>query len=578
MGRLVFPSTMPPLFKDIDHRKRPHPTCEQTSLPVKRRKTFPMANNPREIGWDDSSDSDEGEDIEEMQESLAFQNIPPVEPQPANAPIVSLEPEFLHLNRRFWEKCLIGLLIDSRKFKVSRMQSIIDHFWFLRGPVRVVGRVKRFYVIHFEIDADRQQILNEGPWAMQGGLLSMFPWEPNLALSHLLVTEVAVWVQLWNLPLEYQTPLMAEKIGSLMGEVREIDWAPTLPRNLRFLRIQCKYERLFRLCRGCGRIGHLPQDCDRSREKVDLSLDAQRQWIQGQYGNAYGTMIDQAYFVPEARRFRFQPSRRTTYIRALYNRNGYQYRPRRADPVDFYFDPWVPLDANGTMDPPTQVEVEDTEEQDTTASLPDIPSAQEILNKTDPASLDPEWKRIVERFCPYSTPLEQPLQGIRLNEERNPENRDPSTLLWIEFEPGEFGMATGWLLLGNVLPHFEELNPIQHDPTEAEIEDTWREIYNTPPEESMPLASTFEIGESSAARANPNDHLEGGMLESMMGGTLTFRPPSRQLDLFYTGALTNIPPQAIEENHLELTRVPPQNPIIMKSYIWKWQWRGTDLV
>ncbi|KAF7839243.1 Zinc knuckle CX2CX4HX4C [Senna tora] len=397
---------------------------------------------------------------------------------------------------------------------------------------------------------------------------------------------------------------MAEKIGSLMGEVREIDWAPTLPRNLRFLRvriripthtpllmgvilradsgdhfwIQCKYERLFRLCRGCGRIGHLPQDCDRSREQGDLSLDAQRQWIQGQYGNAYGTMIDQAYFVPEARRFRFQPSRRTTYIRALYTRNGYQYRPRRADPVDFYFDPWVPLDANGTMDPPTQVEVQDTEEQDTTASLPDqildtqpefqhhqgdqvdIPLAQEILNKTDPASLDPEWKRIVERFCPYSTPLEQPLQGIRLNEERNSENRDPSTLLWIEFEPGEFGMAIGWLLLGNVLPHFEELNPIQHDPTEAEIEDTWREIYNTPPEESMPLASTFEIGESSAARANPNDHLEGGMLESMMGGTLTFRPPSRQLDLSYTGALTNIPPQAIEENHLELTRVPPAEP------------------
>ncbi|KAF7823907.1 uncharacterized protein G2W53_022051 [Senna tora] len=214
--------------------------------------------------------------MEEMQETLAFQNIPQPEPRPTSAPVVSLEPEFVQLNRSFWEKCLIGLLIDSMKFKVSRMQSIIDHLCYLHGPTRVVGRVKRYYVIHFEVHEDRQQILNEGPWAMQG-----------------------------------------EKIGSLMGEVGEIDWAPTFPRNIRFA-----------------------EDCDRSREHVDMSLDAQRQWVQDHYGNAYGTMINQAYFVPKARIF----------------------RPHRADPVDFYFEPWVPMDTHGNMDPPTQVEIDDTEE------------------------------------------------------------------------------------------------------------------------------------------------------------------------------------------------------------------------
>ncbi|KAF7802375.1 ribonuclease H [Senna tora] len=544
MGRLSFPGTLRQLFKASGPKKRPHTSKDQVFIPEKRRKILSMANNPREIGWNDSSDSDEGEDMEEMQENLAFHNIPPPEPRPASAPVVSLEPEFVQSNRTFWEKCLIGLLIDSRKFKVSRMQSIIDNFWYLRGPARVVGRVKRYYVIHFEVDEDRQHILNEGPWAMQGGLLSMFLWEPNLSLSTLLVTEVAVWVQLWHLPLEYQTPLMAEKIGALMGEVREINWAPTFPRNIRFLRvriripthtplvmgvilrtdggdhfwIQCKYERIFRLCRGCGRIGHLPQDCDRSREQVDMSLDAQRQWIQEQYGNAYGTMIDQAYFVPEARRFRFQPSRRTTYIRALYTRNGFQYRPRRADPMEFYFDPWVPMDAHGNMDPHIQ---EDQVE---------LTTAQEILNANDPDSLDPDWQWLMERFCPISTPQEQPLPGIRLNEGRNPEDRNPAALNWIEFEQGEFGIATGWPMEGQIMPQFEDLNLFQHDPTEAEIEDMWKEIYANQQEENIPFGSTFEIGESSAARAAPEVPLEAGMVESMTGGTLSFLPPNRNLE------------------------------------------------
>ncbi|KAF7812998.1 Pyruvate carboxyltransferase [Senna tora] len=254
-----------------------------------------MANNPREIGMVDSSDSDSREDVDEVQENLAYQNFPSPEPRPAHAPVVSLHPEFVQDNRVFWEKCLVGLLIDSRKFKVSRMQIIINHHWYLRGPVRVLGR------------------------------------EPNLELTNLLVTEVPVWVQLWNLPLEYQTPLMAENFGSLMGEVREIDWAPTFPRNLQFLRvriqmpihtpllmgvilrtdmgdhrwIQCRYEHVFRICRGCGRLGHLPQDCDRSREQFDSTLEANRQWIQEQQGNEFGIMIDQAYFVPEASRFHF---------------------------------------------------------------------------------------------------------------------------------------------------------------------------------------------------------------------------------------------------------------------------------
>ncbi|KAF7841338.1 Endonuclease/exonuclease/phosphatase [Senna tora] len=536
MGRLSFFPPSSGLFKENSSRKRTHLYENQTFAPKKKQKILvkTMANNPREMGWNDSSDSDVGEDMEEIREKQAFlDGFPQPDPRPAHAPVVSLDTEFLQANRAFWEKCLIG-------------------------PVRVVGRVQRYYVIHFDIEEDRRQILNEGPWSVQGGLLSVFPWEPNLVLTRLLVTEVPIWVQLWDLPLEYQNPSMAAKIGSLMGEVREIDWAPTCPRNLRFLRIrvripihtpllmgvilrtdegehlwiQCRYERIFRLCRGCGRIGHLPHECDRNREQVDLTLDAQRQWIQEQYGNEFGTMVEQAYFVPEARRFRFQPNRRTTYIRALYTRNGYQYRPRRADPVEFYFDPWIPIDANGNMDPPTQVDIQSTGDIEDNETLleqaldaqPDfqfheedpgnLPTAQEMMNPEDPASLEPEWERLVEQYCPINPPLQFPLPGIKLNEQRTPVQGSSNNLNWVEYEQDQFGIASGWPMEGELNPIFEELNPFQHEPTQHEIKEIWKEIFEQQ-EEGIPMGSTFEVGESSNARAGAPAQTEGNMRESM---------------------------------------------------------------
>ncbi|KAF7810532.1 Endonuclease/exonuclease/phosphatase [Senna tora] len=141
-----------------------------------------------------------------------------------------------------------------------------------------------------------RQILNEGPWSVQGGLLIVFPWERNIVVRQILVNEVSVWVQLWDVPLEYQTPLVAHRIGYLLGVDHEVDWTPTFPRNLRFLR--CRFERIFHLCCACGRVGHITKECDWSDEQTNSALDDQHQWIQHRFGNEYGLMVDRAYFVP----------------------------------------------------------------------------------------------------------------------------------------------------------------------------------------------------------------------------------------------------------------------------------------
>ena len=85
-----------------------------------------------------------------------------------------------------------------------------------------------------------------------------------------------------GLPLEYQYPKLAERMGQLIGLFKRVDWEDYMPQNIRFMRlgvridswmlvisgfmlrlddgtrtwIQCRYERVHKLCTKCGLIGH----------------------------------------------------------------------------------------------------------------------------------------------------------------------------------------------------------------------------------------------------------------------------------------------------------------------------------
>ena len=116
---------------------------------------------------------------------------------------------------------------------------------------------------------------------------------------------VSIWVQLHGLPLDYQYPELAERMGQMIGPVEKIDWEDRLPRNIRFMRlkvrlnpwmpivsgfmlrlddgtqtwIQCRYKRVHKLCTKCGLIGHTNSQCNESIDEVERMLIRQRQRI-----------------------------------------------------------------------------------------------------------------------------------------------------------------------------------------------------------------------------------------------------------------------------------------------------------
>lgn len=67
-------------------------------------------------------------------------------------------------------------------------------------------------------------------------------WRLNLVLGRLQLNFVSLWVQMHGLPLEYQYPELAKRMGQLIGIFKRVDLEDRLPRNIRFVRIRVRVD------------------------------------------------------------------------------------------------------------------------------------------------------------------------------------------------------------------------------------------------------------------------------------------------------------------------------------------------
>ena len=87
----------------------------------------------------------------------------------------------------------------------------------------IIRRDSNFYILNFKHVDDLNHICSEGPWAVDGALLVLEKWSPNLVIERLQLNFVSIWVQLHGLPLEYQYLNLAERMGHIMGIFERVD-------------------------------------------------------------------------------------------------------------------------------------------------------------------------------------------------------------------------------------------------------------------------------------------------------------------------------------------------------------------
>ncbi|OMO96921.1 hypothetical protein CCACVL1_04741 [Corchorus capsularis] len=224
--------------------------------------------------------------------------------------LLSLNPEEISSNRFFWSHYIIGYLLDFRIFSVRHLQYLISREWRANEVVSVIGRQGSIYTIFVEDDDDRDRIIRRGPYAFEGAFFPVDYWPTNSIIRTIRPERVPIWVQLWDLPQEYQVISIAQRLASLAREVIEVDWMNIIPWNIRYMRVHIwidpfkprisgfmlqlddgrlvkiiyKYERACKVCLNWGIIGHTTPHCPYDNMETERMLNEQMANIQERRG------------------------------------------------------------------------------------------------------------------------------------------------------------------------------------------------------------------------------------------------------------------------------------------------------
>nr|XP_023881793.1 uncharacterized protein LOC111994167 [Quercus suber]POE73841.1 uncharacterized protein CFP56_26818 [Quercus suber] len=160
------------------------------------------------------------------------------------------------------------------------MQNKLNQLWKPESRMDVVDLSHGFFLVRFFSKEDLNSVLRRGPWFLGDHFLSLRPWELFFKPSSTNVSLVAVWIHLYELPIELYEVEILREIRNSIGKVLRIDIHTAMEARGKYVRMciqidinkplidtiliglfeqAVSYEGIQKLCFSCGRFGHLKE-------------------------------------------------------------------------------------------------------------------------------------------------------------------------------------------------------------------------------------------------------------------------------------------------------------------------------
>ncbi|XP_058760412.1 uncharacterized protein LOC131633741 [Vicia villosa] len=193
---------------------------------------------------------------------------------------------------RPWRRGVIVKLL-GRKIGYKALETRLKQMWVRKGIINIIDVGNDYYLVAFTHEDDKNAALAEGPWFIYDHYLTVKEWSPDFQPNSDTIVNVAVWIRIAGLPIEYYDPKFLHFVGDRVGKTIKVDKNTLQQERGKYARIcvevnitktllamftikgrryKIEYEGLHLLCLKCGKFGHYKEGCQSTIKGKEVNV------------------------------------------------------------------------------------------------------------------------------------------------------------------------------------------------------------------------------------------------------------------------------------------------------------------